>query len=70
MPLFRDQSAKGRWIKLGLQWVKLSEVTAAVAASDAQGRFLRVTRRGKPPVVYRGKFVDHCRAVVDREKGR
>ena len=67
MPLFRDQSQKGRHIKIGVGFVKLSDIVSSSVVVNAGRRELRVVRRGNPPLVYAGKFADYLKSVLDVE---
>ena len=71
MPLYRDQSQKGRHIKIGPSFVKLSDIQTATVTSRAGVRELTVVRKsGRPTVVYRGLLVDRVKAVIDVELPR
>ena len=70
MPLF-DPALRGRYIKLGRDngFVKVSKIARAVRGTDAQGAFCRVHRQpGEgPPIVIRGRSVDHVKRALERE---
>lgn len=71
MPLFLDQSARGRHIKLGTAWVKLVDILTVTEIGSGSDRRLVITRRGRPPHTYRGgPHHDRVRSIVEREMGR
>ena len=69
MPLHLNPNVKGKHVKLGLNtWVRVADILSHAVGSDAQGRRLVVNRKGGlPPIIYRGKAIDYCKAVLDKE---
>ena len=67
--LHLNPNVKGRWIKLGnLGWQRLKDIAGADKATDSGKPILQIRlKKGGPPMIYRGKFIDNCKAVLDRE---
>ena len=66
--LHRDQSKKGKWIKIG-EWLKMDDILGA-KVSQVGGKNLIIRQKGKPPYIYRGPHVDHVKeALVKAGKG-
>ena len=67
--LHLDPKVKGKHIKLGEHgWVKLDTLVTAAIAHDAQGKHVRILRKGGlPPLHYRGPLPDHVKASLAKE---
>ena len=67
--LHLDPKVKGKHVKLGVHgWAKVADLLDAVVSSDAQGRRVVIRfKAGGPPIVYRGRSIDHVKAQLDKE---
>ena len=64
--LLRDPKHKGRYIKLGEVFVKLSDIVKVDVVNDAQGKRLVIRRKGKSDHIYRGISVDRIKVILDQ----
>ena len=65
--LHLDQSGKGKWIKVGEQWLQLKRITKVRVV---QGELVIDYKNKKGvvgQVIYRGEFVNHVKGKLDKE---
>ena len=68
--LHLDQSAKGRWIKLGSEWVKLSRISSVGPKVGGKIKVKFKDKKGQDKELdYGGQHVDRVKAILDKEAG-
>ncbi len=64
--IIRDPTKyKGKYVKAGEAFIKLSDILDAKVSTDGQGKKLVIKRKGKGDHVYRGLFVDQVKKAID-----
>lgn len=65
MTMHRDQSKKGKHIKIGTDWVQVSDINKMV--HDRSGKKLTLTiKRGKA-IEYKGEHIDFIKSQLKKE---
>ena len=63
--ILRDPAVKGKYVKVGETFVKLSDILDASVSSDGHVKKLTIKRKGKVDHVYRGQWVDVVKKAID-----
>lgn len=67
--ILRDPKVKGKYVKVGNSFLKLSDILDAKVSNDQHGKKqLTIKRQGKSDYVYRGEWVEVVKKAIDDNK--
>ena len=67
MPIHRDQSKKGKHIKIGAEWIQVSDLQRAEVAHGGGKHVILHHKKAGKKTIYRGAFVDHVKQQLTKE---
>ena len=70
VPLQNRDAIKGRWIKLGPEWVRLKDITQVTVTGTGRNRKLKVKHKKGKEHEFSSDLLDEVKAILDVEAGK